>query len=124
MAPEVLQVRTHPRKNQREHRFVILGAGLTGLSAAARLDELGERDYLLVEREDRPGGWARPTSPATTAPTGRGTSCTSGRRRRVAAFERLLDGRWIRHTKNCVVDSMGVRTPFPYHANLHGRPHA
>ncbi|MGZ5350471.1 MAG: protoporphyrinogen/coproporphyrinogen oxidase [Actinomycetota bacterium] len=117
------QVRTHPRMNRREHRFVILGAGLTGLSAAARLDELGERDYLLVEREDRPGGWAK------TDFTGAYGADRAGHvlyfrdgdtRRRV---ERLLDGRWIRHAKNCVVDSMGVRTPFPFHANLHGRPH-
>jgi protoporphyrinogen oxidase len=101
---------------------VILGAGLTGLAAAARLEELGESDYLLVEKEDRPGGWA------TTDWTGeygadKGVHVLyfrdDGVRRHV---EELLGGRWIRHEKRCVVDSGGIRTPFPFHANLHGRP--
>ena len=47
------------RRVRDERRFVILGAGLTGLSVAARLEELGESNYLLIEKEDRPGGWAK-----------------------------------------------------------------
>lgn len=122
MAPGAQQVTTGGRRIREEHRFVILGAGLTGLSAAARLDDLGERDYLLVEREDRPGGWAK-TDHSGDYGADRATHVLYFRdgetRRRV---EQLLDSRWIRHTKNCVIDSMGVRTPFPFHANLHGRP--
>ena len=110
------------RRARDGYRFVILGAGLTGLAAAARLEELGESDYLLVEKEDRPGGWA------TTDWTGeygadKGVHVLyfrdDGVRRHV---EELLAGRWIRHQKSCVVDSGGIRTPFPFHANLHGRP--
>jgi protoporphyrinogen oxidase len=107
-----------------EYRFVIIGAGLTGLAAAARLDELGHHDYLLIEAGRRPGGWA--TTDRTDAyAADRATHVLYFRdehvRRRV---ERLLEGRWIRHTKNCVIDSMGIRTPFPFHANLYGRPAA
>jgi protoporphyrinogen oxidase len=121
MTPGV-QVGASGRGIREEHRFIILGAGLTGLSAAARLDDLGERDYLIVEREDRPGGWAK---------TDRSGDYGADRAMHVLYFrdgetrrrvEQLLDSRWIRHTKNCVIDSMGVRTPFPFHANLHGRP--
>ena len=103
-------------------RFVILGAGLTGLSAAARLEELGERDYLLIEKEDRPGGWAK-TDWSGDYGADRGIHVLYFRnddvRRQVEA---LLAGRWTRHQKKCVVDSGGVRTSFPYHANLYGRP--
>ena len=101
---------------------MILGAGLTGLAAAARLEELGESDYLLVEKEDRPGGWA------TTDWTGaygadKGVHVLYFRDDEVRGHvEELLGGKWIRHEKRCVVDSGGIRTPFPFHANLHGRP--
>lgn len=122
MTPEVPQVRTHPRMNRHEHRFVILGAGLTGLSAAARLDDLGERDYLLVEREGRPGGWAKTDFNGEYGADRAGHVLYFRDEDMLRRVEQLLDGRWIRHAKNCVVDSMGVRTPFPFHANLHGRP--
>ena len=36
--------------------------------------------------------------------------------------EELLEGDLLRHDKRCVIDSGGVRTPFPFHANLFGRP--
>jgi protoporphyrinogen oxidase len=38
---------------------VIIGAGLCSLSAAYHLEKAGFRDYLLVEKEDRPGGLCR-----------------------------------------------------------------
>jgi len=38
---------------------VVLGAGLAGLTAAYTLRELGERDWLVYEREARVGGHAR-----------------------------------------------------------------
>jgi protoporphyrinogen oxidase len=36
--------------------------------------------------------------------------------------ESLLGGAWSTYTKRAIVDSAGIRTPFPFHANLHGRP--
>ena len=38
-----------------EHRTLILGAGLTGLSCAYHLG----KDYVIVEKEDEPGGIVR-----------------------------------------------------------------
>ena len=38
--------------------ILILGAGVTGLGAAWRLNELGYRDWLALEAGDRPGGLA------------------------------------------------------------------
>lgn len=38
---------------------VILGAGLCGLSAAYHLEEMGEADYIILERNPKVGGLAR-----------------------------------------------------------------
>ncbi len=40
------------------YRFLILGAGPTGLGAALRLGELGQSDFLVIEAEAGPGGLA------------------------------------------------------------------
>ncbi len=37
-------------------KFLIIGAGPTGLGAALRLSELGTRDFLVLERNDHVGG--------------------------------------------------------------------
>ncbi len=42
-----------------EKKIVIIGAGPAGLAAALRLFERGERDIILLEREDYPGGILR-----------------------------------------------------------------
>lgn len=39
-------------------KYVIIGAGPTGLGAAQRLVELGERDFVVLERDDHVGGLA------------------------------------------------------------------
>ncbi|MBI4402967.1 MAG: FAD-dependent oxidoreductase [Deltaproteobacteria bacterium] len=41
-----------------ETKFLILGAGPTGLGAAYRLKELGIEDFIVLERENRVGGLA------------------------------------------------------------------
>ncbi len=42
-----------------ERYDVVLGAGLAGLTAAYTLQEAGDRDWLLFEKEHEPGGHAR-----------------------------------------------------------------
>src|SRR5260221_9400160 len=40
-------------------RTLILGGGMSGLSAAYHLNKAGDNNYLLVERSDEPGGLSR-----------------------------------------------------------------
>jgi protoporphyrinogen oxidase len=42
-----------------ERHDVILGAGLAGLTAAYTLQQAGETDWIVLEKEGRPGGHAR-----------------------------------------------------------------
>ena len=39
-------------------KYLIIGAGPTGLGAAHRLNELGMDDYLVLERDNHAGGLA------------------------------------------------------------------
>ena len=39
-------------------KYLIIGAGPTGLGAAYRLKELGENDFMVLEAHDYPGGLA------------------------------------------------------------------
>jgi protoporphyrinogen oxidase len=92
------------------------------LSAAYNLEAAGTTDYLLIEAENRPGGWAKTD---WTGPYGsdRAVHALYFRDSRIEGWVReLLDDSWITHRKRCLVDSTGVRTPFPFHANLYGRP--
>ena len=47
------------RQLMHHFRFIIVGAGPTGLGAAWRLHELGQEDWLIVEAEAEAGGLAR-----------------------------------------------------------------
>lgn len=43
----------------KKYTYVILGAGPTALGAAHRLIELGKTDFIIVEKENTPGGLSR-----------------------------------------------------------------
>jgi len=106
----------------RECGVLVVGAGLAGLSTAYHLSAGGDDDYLVVEAEDRPGGWAK-TDWAGDWGADRAIHVLYFRSPELRDWVRgLLGGQWTEHRKNCVIDSGGVRTPFPFHANLHGRP--
>ena len=49
---------------QRQMRFVIVGAGLSGIMAAIKLEAAGHRDIVIYEKANRPGGtWRENTYP-------------------------------------------------------------
>ena len=50
-------------------RVLVIGAGFGGLGMAIRLQERGERDFLVVDRGDDVGGtWRDNTSPGACHP--------------------------------------------------------
>jgi putative NAD(P)-binding protein len=52
-----LRTQTFPAPSETiEAGIVIIGAGIAGLAAARRLDQRDQRDFLLIELEQQPGG--------------------------------------------------------------------
>src|SRR5438093_5687455 len=97
---------------------VILGAGLTGLSAAYHLDA----PSVVIEREAEVGGLAR-----THIENGFTFDCTGHLLhlkdpRVVALVDAILPDAFSRHERRALIFSKGVYTPYPFQANLHGLP--
>jgi protoporphyrinogen oxidase len=98
---------------------VILGGGLTGLSAAAHLTGI---ETIVLERESDVGGLCR-----TTEEDGFTFDCTGhllhlrdpGIRDLVS---RLLPGSLVSHERRALIHSQGVQTAYPFQANLSGLP--
>jgi len=100
---------------------LIVGAGLAGLSTALYFERSGFKDYLLFEAEDRPGGWAK-TDWSGAWGADRAIHVLHFRDSGIRALvESLLGRALVEHTRKAIVDSQGVRTPYPFHSHLHGR---
>ena len=104
------------------HPFVIIGAGLTGLSCAWHLGE----DYLLVEKEREPGGIVRtrrretPLGPFFCDGTGHWLHLRHPEMRSLVA--QLLPGGMVEYERRAVIHLHGVFTPYPFQANTYGLP--
>ena len=101
------------------HSTLIVGAGLTGLSCAYHLG----RDYLLIERENEPGGMVR------TRERYPGFLCDNTghwlhfRNDYIKGLVRkLLPGGLVEHERKAVVHLHGAFTPYPFQANTYGLP--
>src|SRR3989441_11567947 len=97
---------------------VVLGAGLTGLSAAYHLGA----PSLVIEREREVGGLAR-----THTEEGFTFDCTGHllhlrEARVVTLVDALLPRAFARHERRALIFSKGGFTPYPFPANPHGPP--
>jgi protoporphyrinogen oxidase len=99
-------------------RVVILGGGLTGISAAYHLT----RPWLLLERESRLGGHARTdvTRGFHFDKTGHWLHLRDPYTK--ALVDELLPGQLTPVARKARIFSHGVLTRFPFQANLHGLP--
>ena len=98
---------------------LIIGAGLTGLSCAHHLRD----DYLIVEKENEPGGMVR------TRVRAGGFQCdgtghwlhlrNAGMKELV---NRLLGGQLVEYERKAVIHLCGAFTPYPFQANTYGLP--
>jgi protoporphyrinogen oxidase len=98
---------------------VILGGGLTGLSAAYHLDDVPS---VVLERGDEPGGLCRSFADEgfTFDCTGHLLHLRDPRFRDLV--ERLAPGVFASHERRALIYSQGTFTPYPFQANLAGLP--
>lgn len=110
--------------NAGHHTFVVLGAGPTGLGAVRRFEELGVRDWTLLEASDQPGGLA------TSYLDDKGFTWDVGGHVQFshyayfdAAMQELLgaDG-WLHHQRESWVWIRDRFVPYPFQNNLHRLP--
>src|SRR2546426_3904385 len=101
-------------------RVVVLGAGLTGLSASLHLSQ--DWDVVVLEKEAEVGGVARSrlTDGFTFDYTGHLLHLRDDGVKQLV--ERLLPGAFERCERKAFVFSHGTYVPFPFQANLHGLP--
>jgi protoporphyrinogen oxidase len=101
------------------HNRLILGAGLTGLSCAYHLGG----DYLLVEKEDEPGGIVRTrTRQGGFLCDGTGHWLHLRNEAMKALVQKLLPGQLAEHERKAVIHLHGAFTPYPFQANTYGLP--
>jgi protoporphyrinogen oxidase len=104
--------------------ILILGAGPTGLGAAWRLTELGERGWRLVEATDYPGGLATSFLDEHGFTWDVGCHVQHGH---YDYFETLMDDLlgpdgWYRHDRESWVWLRDRFVPYPFQFNVHRLP--
>ncbi len=106
------------------YRFVIIGAGPTGLGAALRLGELGEDDYLVIEAEDGPGGLAASVLDAQGFTWDLGGHVQFSHYQTFDHYMDLALGTdgWIEHQRESWVWMRDRFIPYPLQYNLHRLP--
>ena len=103
-------------------KILILGAGLTGLSAAYHLEQRQETDYLLLEAKAKPGGLC-----SSRTIRGFTLDCGGHLLHLHSAYGRqlvkhLLKGNLLRRTRRAFIYTGSSRVPFPFQANLYALP--
>lgn len=104
-------------------RIVIIGAGLTGLTAAYYLEQNGITDYVIFEKEASPGGLCR--SVRSKGFTFDYTGHLLHINNRI--FHQLLKDLFgsaglVEHIRNAAIYSHQRYTGYPYQRNLYGLP--
>ena len=102
-----------------DRRILIIGAGPAGLGAAHRLQELGFRNYTLVEAGERPGG----LSSSFTDPLGftwdiGGHVLFSHYSYFDGLMERLLRDEWLVHRREAWIWMKERFVPYPFQQNI------
>ena len=104
-------------------KYLIIGAGPTGLGAAYRLNELGENDFLVLEANDYPGGLAASfTDPAGFTWDIGGHVVFSHYDYFDQMIDKLLAGEHLTHKRIARVRMAGQWSPYPFQNNLRYLP--
>jgi UDP-galactopyranose mutase len=106
-------------------RYLILGAGPTGLGAAQRLSELGESDYLVLEREAHPGGLSASFSDDSGFTWDVGGHVFFSHYDYVdRLLTSLLGEDVLRHERVAYIRIQGTWVPYPFQNNIRHLPPA
>jgi protoporphyrinogen oxidase len=106
-------------------RVVIIGGGLAGLGAAWHLQRRARREpveYVILEKEDRPGGLARTERAGEFLFDYTGHLLHFGTARFRELVFHLIGDRLTRRDRSAWIYSQGVYTRYPFQANLFGLP--
>ena len=104
-------------------KYLIIGAGPTGLGAAHRLNELGENGFLVLEANDYPGGLAASfTDPAGFTWDIGGHVVFSHYDYFDQLVDKLLAGEHLTHKRIARVRMAGQWSPYPFQNNLRYLP--
>ncbi len=101
---------------------LILGAGLAGLSTAYHLEQAGRRDYILLEQENEPGGWARSIYKKGFTFDFSGHLLHLHTPYGKKLVTRLLGKNLHRVKRRAWIYTHDSRVPFPFQANLFALP--
>ncbi len=103
-------------------KTLILGAGLTGLSAAYHLEKKGDRDYLLAERQVQPGGLCASytVNGFTFDQSGHLLHLHTDYGKKLV--KKLLKTNLLRLKRRAWIYTHTSRVPFPFQANLFALP--
>ncbi len=104
-------------------RIVIIGAGACGLACARELDRLGQRDWVLLEQEARPGGLAASVvDPAGFTWDLGGHVVFSHFGEFDALLEEVMDGEVCTHDRSSFIRFADRWVPYPFQNNLRYLP--
>lgn len=105
------------------HKYIIVGAGPTGLGAARRLAELGERDFAVLEANSYPGGLAASFKDSQGFTWDVGGHVVFSH---YEYFDRMLDealgGDYLEHQREAWVRIAGTWVPYPFQNNIRHLP--
>lgn len=101
---------------------LILGAGLTGLSTAYHLQELGQTDYLLAEQDSAPGGLCKSVYKDGFTFDYAGHLLHLHTEYGKKLVKKLLKTNLRRQPRNAWIYTGDARVPFPFQANLYALP--
>jgi len=107
-----------------KRRFVILGAGPTGLGAALRLQELGETDFVVLDAANAAGGLASSFVDSAGFTWDLGGHVQFSHYRKFDEYMDLALGAdgWHHHQRESWIWMRDRFVPYPFQFNLHRLP--